>query len=93
VVVAPWSADAAQRLLARVRYEADVTLDYKEPERHDDPYLLLMDIIFLCGILVALSIAGGLLVAGGRRLAARVAPHSLLAPPEGDGMIHLDLDD
>ncbi|MEZ5367178.1 MAG: DUF6599 family protein [Bryobacterales bacterium] len=26
--------------LARVRYEAEVTMDYKEPERHDDPYRL-----------------------------------------------------
>ena len=92
VAVDPSSADEAQRLLARVRYEAEVTLDYTEPARHDDPYLLLMDIVFLCGILVALSIVGGLLVAGGRRLAGRFAPSSLLAPPEGDGMIHLDLD-
>ena len=93
VVVAPSSPDDAQRLLARVRYEADVTLEYKEPARHDDPYLLLMDIVFLCGILVALSVVGGLLVAGGRRLAGKFAPSSLIAPPEGDGMIHLDLDE
>ena len=93
VVVDPASADEAQRLLSRVRYEAEVTLDYTEPVRHDDPYLLLMDIIFLCGILIALSIVGGLLVAGGRRLAGKFAPESLLAPPQGDGMIHLDLDE
>jgi hypothetical protein len=93
VVVAPPSADAAQRLLARVRYEAEVTLDYKEPVRHDDPYLLLMDIIYLCGVLISLSIVGGLLVAGGRRLAGKFAPNSLIAPPQGDGMVRLDLDD
>ncbi len=93
VALDPDSADEAQRLLARVRYEADVTLEYSEPVRHDDPYLLLMDIIFLCGTLVGLSIAGGLLVAGVRRLAGKVAPDSLIAPPQGDGMIHLDLDD
>jgi hypothetical protein len=92
VVIAPSSADVAERLLARVRYEADVTLDYKEPERHDDPYLLLMDIVFLCGGLILLCVVGGVLVAGGRRLAGRFAPNSLLAPPEGDGTIHLDLD-
>lgn len=93
VVVNPSSADEAQRLLARVRYEAEVTLDYKEPERHDDPYLLLMDILYLCGILIALSVVGGLLVAGTRRLAGKFAPDSLIAPPRGDGMIHLDLDE
>jgi hypothetical protein len=93
VVLDPSSADEAQRLLARVRYEAEVTLDYTEPVRHDDPYLLLMDIIVLCGILIGLSIAGGLAVAGARRLAGKIAPDSLFAPPQGDGMIHLDIDE
>jgi hypothetical protein len=93
VVLNPSSADEAQRLLARVRYEAEVTLDYKEPGRHDDPYLLLMDIVVLCGILVALCIVGGILVAGGRHLAGRFAPNSLIAPPEGDGTVHLNIND
>ena len=92
VVAAP-SPDEAQRLLAKVRYEAEVTLDYKEPVRHDDPYLLMMDIIVLCGILVALFIVGGLLVGGGRILAGKVAPNSIFAPNDAEPVTRLHIDD
>lgn len=92
-VVAPPSADEAQRLLAKVRYEAEVTLDYKEPARHDDPYLLMIDIAMLVGILVALCVAGGLLMAGGRVMAGKVAPNSLFAPGEADAVTRLKIDD
>ena len=92
-VVQPPSEDEAQRLLAKVRYEAEVTMDFTEPERHDDPYLLLVDIIILCSILVGLCIAGGLLVAGGRILAGKVAPNSIFAGNEGDPMTRLHIDD
>ena len=92
-VVAPPSADEAQRLLAKVRYEAEVTMDYSEPARHDDPYLLLMDIIRLCGVLVVLCLAGGLLVGGGRILAGKVAPNSLFAPGEAEAVTRLHIED
>ncbi len=92
-VVAPPSPDEAQRLLAKVRYEAEVTMDYAEPERHDDPYLLLMDIAVLCGILIVLCVAGGLLVGGGRVLAGKVAPSSLFAANEGESVTRLHIDD
>ena len=35
----------------------------------------------------------GIFVAGARYLAGRVAPNSIFAAPEGDGMIHLGIDD
>ncbi len=92
-VVAPPSPDEAERLLAKVRYEAEVTLDYKEPVRHDDPYLLLIDIAMLVGILVALCVVGGLLMAGGRIMAGRVAPNSLFAPGEAEAVTRLHIDD
>lgn len=92
-VVEPPSADEAQRLLAKVRYEAEVTLDYKEPVRHDDPYLLLIDIAMLVGILVALCLVGGLLMAGGRIMAGKVAPNSLFAPGEAEAVTRLKIDD
>ncbi|MBI1353090.1 MAG: hypothetical protein GC160_02005 [Acidobacteria bacterium] len=92
VVAAP-SADEAQRLLAKVRYEAEVTMDYAEPKRHDDPYLLLMDIAVLCGILVLLCIAGGLLVGGGRILAGKVAPSSIFAAGEAESVTRLHIED
>ena len=92
-VVAAENPDAAQRLLAKVRYEAEVTLNYEEPNRHDNVGTLVLDVMILSGILASLCIAGGILVAGGRILAGRVAPNSLLASPEGDGMTHLGLDE
>ncbi len=91
-VVASARPDAAQRLLAKVRYEAEVTLNYEEPKRHDNVGTLIYDIMILSGVLASLSIVGGILVAGGRILASRVAPNSLFAAPEGDGMTHLGID-
>jgi hypothetical protein len=91
VIKAP-SPDEAERLVAKVRYQAEVTLDYREPGRHDNLGTLILDVFILCGILVLLCIAGGILVAGARRLFGRVAPGSILAAPEGDGLIHLDID-
>ena len=89
---APDSPDEAQRLLSRIRYEAEVTTDYTKPARHDNVGTLILDIMILCGILAVLCIAGGIFVAGGRILAGRVAPNSIFAAPESDGMVHLDID-
>lgn len=93
-VPAPASPDEAERLLAKVRYAAEVTLDessvQQEPLTISD---IVLDTFILVGILVGLCIVGGLFVAGARYLAGRVAPNSLFAAPEGDGMIHLDLDE
>ena len=91
-VIAPPSPDEAERLLSRIRYAAEVTTDYVEPGRHDNVGTLLLDIMILCGILAVLCVAGGILVAGARILAGRVAPSSIFAAPESDGMIHLDID-
>lgn len=93
VALDPPSPDQAERLLSKVRYQAEVTTDYAEPARHDRLDLLLIDILILCGILIVLCVVGGLAVAGGRLLASRVAPNSLFAAPEGDGMTKLELDE
>ncbi len=92
-VVGASDADAAQRLLAKVRYEAEVTLNYREPDRHDNVGTLVLDVMILSGILAVLCIVGGILMAGARILAGRVAPNSLFAAPDGDGMTHLGLDE
>ena len=91
-VIAPPSQDEAARLLSRIRYAAEVTTDYVKPGRHDNVGTLLLDIMILCGILALLCIAGGVLVAGARILAGRVAPSSIFAAPDSDGMVHLDID-
>lgn len=93
VVIEPSSADEAQRLLARVRYEAEVTANHQPPKRHDNLGVLLLDIMILCGILMVLMLLGGLLVGGARLFAGRYAPNSILAAPEGSGMTRLGIDD
>ncbi len=92
VVIAPPSPDEAQRLLARIRYAAEVTGEYTPPRRHDNVGTLILDIMILSGILALLCIGGGVLVAGVRILAGRVAPNSIFAAPDGDGMTHLNIE-
>ena len=95
LIVAAFGAqapDAAQLLLARVRYRAEVTQHVEDPERHDNLANIILDTFILCGLLAALMIVGGVLVAGTRRLAGRVAPDSILAPPHGPDMQQLGID-
>ena len=93
VVLAPADPDAAQVLLSKVRYRGEVTTNYREPGRHDNMGTLLLDIVISCLILAGLCIVGGVLVAGTRLLAARVAPNSIIAAPHGDPITRLHLDD
>ncbi len=91
-VLSPPSADEAERLLARVRYTAEVTVVPRIPRRHDNLGTLLLDIFIFCGILAVLMIFGGGIVAGSHMLASRVAPNSIIASPD-DAMVRLDIDD
>ncbi|MDE0106069.1 MAG: hypothetical protein OXN89_27130 [Bryobacterales bacterium] len=92
VALNPESADDAQLLLARVRYRAEVTQHVEEAKRYDNLRNIILDTFILCGLLATLMILGGVLVAGTRRLAGRVAPDSIVAPPEGSGMQRLGID-
>lgn len=93
VVPSPPSADEAERLLARVRYAAEVTTHHRELGRHEDLVTLIIDIIIFCGVLVGLMIVGGCIVAGTRMLAGRYAPNSIFAPPDDLGIVKLDIDE
>ena len=93
VALSPEVADEAQLLLARVRYRAEVTQHVEDPKRHESLSNIILDTFILCGLLASLMILGGLLVAGTRRLAGRIAPDSIIAPPEGAAMQRLGLDD
>lgn len=92
VALEPASPDAAQRLLARVRYRAEVTQHVEEPKRYDSLRNIVLDAFLLCGLLALLMVMGGLLVAVGRRLAGKIAPDSILAPPQGANMQQLNID-
>lgn len=92
VVLESPSPDEAQRLLAQVRYRAEVTQHHQEPKRHDSLPNLILDTFVLCGLLAGLMVVGGVLVAGTRRLAGRFAPDSILANPQGPNIQRLSLD-
>ncbi len=91
VVLDPSSPDEAQRLLASIRYRADVTLNHQPPERYDSLKNIVLDSLFLCAILAVLMVIGGVLVAVTRRLAGKVAPASILAAPEGADLQQLNI--
>ena len=92
VVVAPKSADEAQRLLARVHYAAEVTLHYREAGRHENLGNLILDILIFCAILMVLMIVGGTIVAGARIAAGRFAPNSIIAPPAELEIVKMDIE-
>jgi len=64
VVFSPPDADAAERLLASVRYEASVSLSQYVPTRKDLWWDLILNIFILIGILLLFCAIGGLAVAG-----------------------------
>jgi hypothetical protein len=71
LVVAPKDPDAAERLLALVRYEAVVTLDQWVPSHKDNIGNLVINAFVLIGILLAFSVASGLAFGGLRAFRRR----------------------
>jgi hypothetical protein len=86
VIVAPPDRDAAERLLAQVRYEAQVTLDERVPTHKDNPANLVYNAFLLAGILLAFCAVSGLTLGGFRVLVRR-----LHKGEEPDEMITLHL--
>lgn len=68
VVVAPPDPDAAERLLASVRYQAQVTRDEYVPTRRDNIGNLITNVFSLIGILLAFALVSGLAVGGFRAI-------------------------
>jgi uncharacterized protein DUF6599 len=66
VVLSPPDADAAERLLAQVRYDAQITLDERVPKPNDNAGIMLINIFVLTGILLVFCIIAGLFVGGFR---------------------------
>jgi hypothetical protein len=67
-ILSPTDPDAAERLLAQVRYEAQITLDEHVPTAADNPGTMLINIFILTGILIGFCIIAGLFVGGFRTL-------------------------
>jgi len=70
-VLNPSDADAAERLLALVRYEAIVTLDQWVPSHRDNIGNLVINAFNLIGILLGFAVISGLLFAGLRAFRRR----------------------
>lgn len=64
VVIAPPDADAAERLLSLVRYEATITMDEYVPTRRDNIGDLVINAFILIGFLLGFSLVAGLAVGG-----------------------------
>lgn len=80
------SADDAERLLAQIRYQAEITVPEHVPTLKDNPANLFLNIIILCGILAGICLAAGLVV-GGLRMTLRRSG----ADGDGDSVISLHL--
>ena len=71
VVLSPSDPDAAERLLAKVKYEAVVTLDQWVPSHRDNIGNLVINAFILIGILLGFSIVSGLVFGGLRAFRRR----------------------
>lgn len=86
VALNPSSPDDAERLLAKVKYEAEVTTPEHVPTQKDNPANLFLNIFILCLILAGICVLGGVMVGGFRMLVRRAG-----ASGDGDNMISLNL--
>src|SRR5579872_1960837 len=71
VIVSPSDPDEAERVLAQVRYEAQVTLHERTPTTAGQVGNMLVNIFVLIGILLVFSIVAGLFVGGFRTFLLR----------------------
>jgi hypothetical protein len=71
VVLNPPDPDAAERLLAQVKYQAAVTLDQWVPSHKDNIGNLVINAFILIGILLGFSIVSGLAFGGWRAFRRR----------------------
>ena len=86
VVLNPPDPDAAERLLALVKYQAVVTLDQYVPSHRDNIGNLVINAFILIGILLAFAVVSGILFGGLRAFRRRGA-----LGDEADALTTLDL--
>ena len=86
IALHPTSPDEAERLLAQVKYQAEVTMAEKRPTLKDNPANLFLNIMILCGVIIGLFIVSGLVFGGIRHVFRRSGSGG-----DGDEMISLHL--
>lgn len=86
IALHPASPDDAERLLAQVKYQAEVTVAAKPPSLKDNPANLFLNIMILCGVIIALFVVSGLVFGGIRHIW-----RSSGTADEGEEMISLHL--
>jgi hypothetical protein len=86
VALNPGSPDEAERLLSRIKFQAEVTVPEHVPTPKDNPANLFLNIFILCLVLAGFCVVSGLVVGGLRILLRRAG-----ASGEGDNMISLHL--
>lgn len=87
VVLKTPDADAAERLLGQVRYQATVTVDEYVPTKRDNIGNLVVNAFVLIGILLAFAIVSGLVVGG-----LRAFLHRGRKGEEADAILTLHID-
>jgi hypothetical protein len=86
IALNPSNPDEAERLLSRIKYQAEVTLPEHVPTLKDNPANLFLNIFILCLVLAGFCVVSGLVVGGIRILFRRAG-----ASGDGDNMISLHL--
>lgn len=88
------SESEAKSLLASINYEADVTWNQNTHfDKKDNVANLLVNVIILCGIIAAFSVAAGLAFGGLRIMVKRFWPDKVFDRPEDMELIALHLSD
>ena len=86
------SDNDAKSLLGRVNYEASVTWNQATDNAQvHDLYMLILNIVVLCGILAGLAIVAGIAFGGIRILMKRLYPDKVFDRPEAMEFISLHL--
>jgi hypothetical protein len=88
VILSPANADDAERLLAQVKYEPNITWSERVPTRRDNIGNLVINAFELIGILLAFCVVAGISYGGVRSLLRRAGPGG-----EAEAMITLHLMD
>jgi hypothetical protein len=87
VIISPPDADAAERLLGTIRYQAEVTRDEYVPTRRDNIGNLIVNVFILIGFLLLFATVSGFAVGG-----ARVLLRALRKGEDPEAMICLHLE-